>query len=159
MNSSFEDVDNFYTFWYDFDSWREYSYLDEEEKEKGEKLVHFFKSVLHWSALSFVLRLVNCVLLSWHAWYINLACVLVLFSHGAGIVMNHCLYWLLFDDLFSREERRWIEKQNKAARLKRKKEETARIRTLVGKYTNALIYWFDINETTAWKVFCLELRL
>lgn len=22
---------------YDFDSWREYSYLDEEEKEKGEK--------------------------------------------------------------------------------------------------------------------------
>ena len=63
MNSSFEDVDNFYTFWYDFDSWREYSYLDEEEKEKGEKFVHFFKSVLHWSALSFVLRLVNCVLL------------------------------------------------------------------------------------------------
>ena len=24
-------------FRYDFDSWREYSYLDEEEKEKGEK--------------------------------------------------------------------------------------------------------------------------
>ena len=33
----------------------------------------------------------------------------------------------------SREERRWIEKQNKAARQKRKKEETARIRQLVGK--------------------------
>ena len=39
MTSSFEEVDNFYAFWYDFDSWREYSYLDEEEKEKGEKLV------------------------------------------------------------------------------------------------------------------------
>ena len=35
--SPFEDVDNFYSFWYDFDSWREFSYLDEEAKEKGEK--------------------------------------------------------------------------------------------------------------------------
>jgi hypothetical protein len=26
-----------FSFRYDFDSWREYSYLDEEEKEKGEK--------------------------------------------------------------------------------------------------------------------------
>ncbi|KAK6175900.1 hypothetical protein SNE40_014276 [Patella caerulea] len=52
---------------YDFDSWREFSYLDEEEKEKGE----------------------------------------------------------------NRDERRWIEKQNKAARQKRKKEETSRIRQLV----------------------------
>lgn len=34
MNSSFEDVDIFYSFWYNFDSWREFSYLDEEEKEK-----------------------------------------------------------------------------------------------------------------------------
>ena len=34
----------------------------------------------------------------------------------------------------SREERRWIEKQNKAARLKLKKEETSRIRQLVGQY-------------------------
>ena len=25
----------FYKFWYNFDSWREYSYLDEEDKEKG----------------------------------------------------------------------------------------------------------------------------
>ena len=24
---------------YDFDSWREFSYLDEEEKEKGERFV------------------------------------------------------------------------------------------------------------------------
>merc|ERR1712106_1117660 len=33
--SSRQDVDQFYTFWYDFDSWREYSYLDEEDKEKA----------------------------------------------------------------------------------------------------------------------------
>lgn len=66
-STSIEDVNRFYTFWYDFDSWREYSYLDEEEKEKGE----------------------------------------------------------------NREERRWIEKQNKAARQRLKKEETARIRQLV----------------------------
>jgi DnaJ family protein C protein 2 len=32
---------------------------------------------------------------------------------------------------FRREERKWIEKQNKAARAKRKKEEMARIRSLV----------------------------
>ncbi len=34
--------------------------------------------------------------------------------------------------LSSREERRWIEKQNKAARKERKKEEMTRIRQLVG---------------------------
>uniref|UniRef100_A0A5F8GME0 DnaJ homolog subfamily C member 2 n=1 Tax=Monodelphis domestica TaxID=13616 RepID=A0A5F8GME0_MONDO len=67
MHSSFEDVDAFYSFWYNFDSWREFSYLDEEEKEKAE----------------------------------------------------------------CRDERRWIEKQNRAARAQRKKEEMNRIRTLV----------------------------
>ncbi|CAK6959978.1 dnaJ homolog subfamily C member 2 [Scomber scombrus] len=67
MESSFEDVDNFYSFWYNFDSWREFSYLDEEEKEKAE----------------------------------------------------------------CRDERRWIEKQNRASRAQRKKEEMNRIRTLV----------------------------
>lgn len=66
-NSSRDEVDRFYHFWYSFDSWREYSYLDEEEKEKGE----------------------------------------------------------------NREERRWIEKQNRAARQKRKREEMQRIRQLV----------------------------
>merc|ERR1712228_941434 len=35
MDSSREDVDRFYSYWYDFDSWREYSYLDEEDKEKA----------------------------------------------------------------------------------------------------------------------------
>lgn len=34
-NSTREEVDAFYSFWYDLDSWREYSYLDEEDKEKA----------------------------------------------------------------------------------------------------------------------------
>ncbi|XP_076152331.1 dnaJ homolog subfamily C member 2 isoform X1 [Alosa pseudoharengus] len=66
-DATFEEVDNFYSFWYNFDSWREFSYLDEEEKEKAE----------------------------------------------------------------CRDERRWIEKQNRASRAQRKKEEMNRIRTLV----------------------------
>ncbi len=73
-NATFEEVNNFYSFWYDFDSWREFSYLDEESK----------------------------------------------------------------DTATDRDERRWIDKQNKAARAKRKKEETARIRQLVGKKKNEL---------------------
>lgn len=32
-----EKVEQFYSFWYDFDSWREYSYLDEEDKESGQE--------------------------------------------------------------------------------------------------------------------------
>lgn len=60
-------MDHFYNFWYDFESWREFSYLDEEDKDKGQ----------------------------------------------------------------DREERRWIEKQNKTVRIKRKKEEMSRIRALV----------------------------
>ncbi|KAJ3612147.1 hypothetical protein NHX12_020424 [Muraenolepis orangiensis] len=65
--ASFEDVDHFYSFWYNFDSWREFSYLDEEEKEKAE----------------------------------------------------------------CRDERRWIEKQNRGSRAQRKKEEMVRMRNLV----------------------------
>lgn len=65
--ASRDHVEHFYSFWYSFDSWREFSYLDEEEKEKGE----------------------------------------------------------------NRDERRYIERQNKAARKDRKKAETARLRQLV----------------------------
>jgi DnaJ family protein C protein 2 len=36
-NSTREHVEDFYSFWYDFNSWREFSYLDEEEKEKGQE--------------------------------------------------------------------------------------------------------------------------
>ncbi|XP_046457191.1 dnaJ homolog subfamily C member 2-like [Daphnia pulex] len=67
VNSSRDHVENFYDFWYNFESWREFSYLDEEEKDKGQ----------------------------------------------------------------DREERRWIEKQNKAERARRKKEEMSRLRSLV----------------------------
>lgn len=67
INSSRDHVENFYDFWYNFESWREFSYLDEEEKDKGQ----------------------------------------------------------------DREERRWIEKQNKAERARRKKEEMSRLRSLV----------------------------
>lgn len=66
-DESRENVDRFYNFWYNFESWREYSYEDEEAKESGQ----------------------------------------------------------------DRDERRWIEKQNRAVRAKRKKEEMARIRSLV----------------------------
>ncbi|XP_034935079.1 dnaJ homolog subfamily C member 2 [Chelonus insularis] len=67
QDTSREDVEKFYSFWYDFESWREYSYLDEEDKESGQ----------------------------------------------------------------DRDMRKWIEKKNKATRSKRKKEEMARIRSLV----------------------------
>lgn len=66
-NSTYDEVNEFYSFWFSFESWREFSYLDEEEKEKGE----------------------------------------------------------------NREERRYLDKQNKVMRTQRKKEEMARIRTLV----------------------------
>lgn len=72
-DASREQVNEFYSFWYNFSSWREYSYEDEEAKESGQ----------------------------------------------------------------DRDERRWIEKQNKAVRAKKKKEEMARIRNLVDMAYNA----------------------
>ena len=36
-DSSREHVESFYDFWYNFESWREFSYLDEEEKDKGQE--------------------------------------------------------------------------------------------------------------------------
>nr|CDJ82179.1 Heat shock protein DnaJ and Myb domain containing protein [Haemonchus contortus] len=35
-DSARADVEAFYNFWFDFSSWREFSYLDEEDKERGE---------------------------------------------------------------------------------------------------------------------------
>lgn len=67
INDNREKVERFYSFWYDFKSWREYSYEDEEDKEK-------------------------CA---------------------------------------DRDERRFVDKMNKAERLRKKKEEMSRIRTLV----------------------------
>ncbi|CAH1962831.1 unnamed protein product [Acanthoscelides obtectus] len=66
-DSSREAVENFYSFWYDFKSWREYSYEDEEDKDKCQ----------------------------------------------------------------DRDERRYVDKLNKAERLRKKKEEMCRIRQLV----------------------------
>ncbi|PSN53345.1 DnaJ subfamily C member 2 [Blattella germanica] len=66
-SSQRDQVEKFYCFWYNFRSWREYSYLDEEEK----------------------------------------------------------------DQALVREERRWIERLNKAVLAKLKKEEMSRIRTLI----------------------------
>ncbi|XP_023025374.1 dnaJ homolog subfamily C member 2 [Leptinotarsa decemlineata] len=66
-DSSREEVEKFYSFWYDFKSWREFSYEDEEDKDKCQ----------------------------------------------------------------DRDERRYVDKLNKAERLRKKKEEMVRIRQLV----------------------------
>jgi len=72
-DNSRDDIEKFYKFWYAFESWREYSYLDEEDKESGS----------------------------------------------------------------DRDERRWIEKNNRVQRAEKKKEEMKRIRTLVDNAYNS----------------------
>ena len=72
-DTSREQIEKFYSFWYGFESWREYSYLDEEDKESGS----------------------------------------------------------------DRDERRWIEKNNRIERAERKKEEMKRIRKLVDNAYNS----------------------
>jgi DnaJ family protein C protein 2 len=37
INSSKEDVETFYDFWYNFDSWRSFEYYDKEDAESTEK--------------------------------------------------------------------------------------------------------------------------
>jgi len=95
-NASFKDVENFYAFWYDFQSWREFSYLDEEEKESGMEYVSSPK----YSDSS---------------------------DNEDDLNSDESILFVFF----SRDQRRWIDKQNKVMRLKRKKDEMARIRTLV----------------------------
>lgn len=80
---------------YNLESWREFSYQDEENPEKGEWLVPAIQGSY------FTVNAVNLV-------------------------------------LCSRDERRWIEKQNKSVRQKKKKEEVTRLRTLVGKCVRVL---------------------
>lgn len=71
--TSRDEIEKFYEFWYAFESWREYSYLDEEDKETGS----------------------------------------------------------------DRDERRWIEKNNRVERNEKKKEEMKRIRSLVDNAYNS----------------------
>lgn len=72
-NSSKDDVDAFYSFWYNFDSWRSFEYLDKEVNEGSD----------------------------------------------------------------SRDEKRYMEKKNRAERAKRKKEDNTRLRNLVDKALSA----------------------
>ena len=54
-----------------------------------------------------------------------------------------------FQFLCSREERKWMEKQNKTVRQKRKKEDMARIRTLVGTPLDQLYPSYRTTELLA----------
>lgn len=88
---------------YNFDSWREFSYLDEEEKEKAE-----WWATAHHSHPKYWTK----------------------FQAACSTFSFVCFFFFLSS--CSRDERRWIEKQNRASRAQRKKEEMNRIRTLVG---------------------------
>ncbi len=78
-----EKVEAFYHFWYNFDSWRSFEYLDKEVNEGSDKYVYQF----------FLLLDVNRA--------------------------------------YSRDDKRYTEKKNKAERARRKKEDTARLRNIV----------------------------
>jgi DnaJ family protein C protein 2 len=79
-----EKVEGFYHFWYNFDSWRSFEYLDKEVNEGSDKYVcRFF--------------------------------------------LNVCF----FNHSYSRDDKRYTEKKNKAERARRKKEDTARLRNIV----------------------------
>jgi DnaJ homolog subfamily C member 2 len=80
-----ERVEAFYHFWYNFDSWRSFEYLDKEVNEGSDKYVPFFPSRVTTSLTS----------------------------------------------TFSRDDKRYTEKKNKAERARRKKEDTARLRNIV----------------------------
>lgn len=86
-DSSKEDVDAFYSFWYNFDSWRSFEYLDKEVNEGSD----------------------------------------------------------------SRDEKRYIEKKNRAERAKLKKEDNTRLRSLVDKAlaTDPRIKKFKAEEKAA----------
>lgn len=67
-------MEDFYNFWFDFSSWREFSYLDEEDKEKGEdryerrelekinKVLYFFGSPLSFISVTFVFLFLTWIL-------------------------------------------------------------------------------------------------
>jgi DnaJ homolog subfamily C member 2 len=39
-DASYDEVTSFYDFWYKFDSWRVFNYLDEEDSMNADKYVH-----------------------------------------------------------------------------------------------------------------------
>lgn len=86
-----ETVEGFYDFWYNFDSWRSFEYLDKEVNEGSDKCV------------------------------VVLCPVSILYR----IAHSH----IFFTD--SRDDKRYTEKKNKSERARRKKEDTARLRSIV----------------------------
>ncbi|KAJ3111606.1 hypothetical protein HDU96_005538 [Phlyctochytrium bullatum] len=80
VDSTREEVEAFYDAWFNFDSWRTFELLDEEDEGSGERLLSVMELTAH-----------------------------------------------LYPILPSREEKRYYERKNRAARLKLKKEDNARI--------------------------------
>ena len=91
MNAPKQHVERFYEFWYNFDSWRTFEWLDKDDVDTADKYVE-----------------VN-VFLKYHRKL--LMCIL---------------------PISSRDNKRYIEKKNKAERARRKKEDSSRLHSLVG---------------------------